>query len=90
MGEPVDALRDQVAKLFNSGIRNLAINLTGLTFVDSSGMRAMISIFTSAGECGAKCKFFGASKGVRTLLKMAKLDETLGLFPDEASALASF
>jgi anti-sigma B factor antagonist len=89
-GQPVDAFRNQVQDLLKGGAKHLAINLTQVQFIDSSGVGALVGAFTSVGAVGAKCKFYGATERVFQILKMLRLDRALDLHPDEASALSAF
>ena len=90
MGEAVDALNARLHELLDSGSKNLAINLAGLSYVDSSGIGCMVSAGTMAQKAGGACKFFAARKRVIQLLRVAHLDTKLVFLADESSALASF
>jgi anti-sigma B factor antagonist len=88
LGESEQAFRDQVQQLVDSGSTHLAINLAGITELDSSGIGALVRTFTTLKKVGGKCTFFAAPKRVMMLLKMVRLDTILDLVEDEASALA--
>ncbi len=90
MGEPADSLLAQVRKLLASGTRRLAINLTGLKYLDSSGLGALAAAHISAEGAGALCRFFGAPRNIRSILQIIHLDEAIRLLPDETAALMSF
>ena len=90
LGEPIEALADKVHELMESGKTNLALNMAGVSFVDSSGLGALVRIYSSLKNGGGRCKFFSSPKQVLLLLKMTRLDTVLELFNDEASALANF
>jgi anti-sigma B factor antagonist len=90
MGEPVDALKKQVADLLSSGRRNLAINLAGLSYMDSSGISSMIEASSMAKKAGTDCKFFAATKRVLQLLRIARLETTIVMHADEASVLLNY
>lgn len=89
-GEPVEAFRGEIRKLLAAGVTNLAINLAGVPYLDSTGIGALVSAYTSIKAAGAKCKFFAAPRGVLILLKLVNLDTVFELREDEASALSSF
>jgi len=89
LGESEQALRDKVQELLDSGHRNIAINLAQVTFVDSSGIGAMVRSFTSVTRVGGKLLFFSPTKMIRQTLKMVRLDTVLSLYDDEAAALAA-
>jgi anti-sigma B factor antagonist len=90
MGAPERDLRDHVNEVLESGAKNLGINLAGVTEMDSSGIGALVRIYTSVTRGGGKCKFFSAPKRIQQTLKMVRLDSVLDMVEDEAAALASF
>jgi anti-sigma B factor antagonist len=90
MGQPVDLLTAQVRDVLASGHRNLAINLAGLTYVDSSGIAAMVGAYKEAEKAATHCKFFAASKRVLQLLRIARLETTFLVHADEDSVISSF
>ena len=89
-GEAEQAFRNSVDQLFSAGVTNLAINLTGVSFLDSSGVGSLVHTFLALKEKGGKLRLFAASKQVAQTLRMVRLDKVLGLAYDEAAALASF
>jgi anti-anti-sigma factor len=90
MGDPVDRLLGQIRSLLDSGTKCLAINLGGLTYVDSTGIACMVDAAGGAKEAGAECKFFAATSRVLQLLRIARLDSAFVILADEASVLSSF
>lgn len=89
LGEPVNTFHLRVREVLDSGSKNLAVNMAGVAYMDSSGVGAMAAAYASAKKAGAKCKFFATPDRVRTILKMFRLDTALDLVSDEASALSS-
>lgn len=90
MGETEHGFRDSVRELLESGTRNLAINLSGVPMMDSSGVGALVRAFSSVNRAGGRCKVFGVRKQVMQILKMVCLDRVLDLEEDEDAALRSF
>lgn len=90
LGKGDRTLRESVAKLREAGAKNLAINLAGVTKLDSSGIGVLVQAFTSMKKLSGNCRFYAAPKTVRQLLKMVALDTVFDLVEDEASALAKF
>lgn len=87
-GEAQESLRSHIQQLMDSGTTHVALNLSGITFLDSSGIGALVRTFSTLKRAGGKCTFFAPSKQVIMLLKMVRLDTVLDLAEDEASALA--
>jgi anti-sigma B factor antagonist len=90
MGEPVEKLDEQVSDLLKAGTKCLAINLGGLTYVDSTGIASMVDAATGAKDAGAKCKFFAATSRVLQLLRIARVDTAFVILADEDSVISSF
>jgi stage II sporulation protein AA (anti-sigma F factor antagonist) len=89
MGEPVNAFRGQVYKELESGMKNLAIGLTRVTYIDSSGVGALVGAYVSAVKAEGRCVLFGASARVLSLLRIVRLDAAVEIVGDEATAIAS-
>ncbi len=88
-GEPVNELRTCIHELLIGDAKQLAIDLAGVTYLDSGGVGAIAAISFSAREVGGTCRFFGATPGLMEILKKVNLHRAIQLFPDEASALKS-
>ncbi len=90
MGEPVDKLNAEVQNLLKQGAKHLAINLAGVSYVDSTGIASMADATTRAKSAGGECKFFAATSRVLQLLRVTHLDTAFIMLADEDSALSSF
>jgi len=88
VGESEDTIREPLQRLIEGGFNRIAVNLTNLTDLDSSGIGVLMRSFVSVSRAGGKSAFFGANNRVRMLLKMVRLDTVLDLVPDEATALS--
>jgi anti-sigma B factor antagonist len=89
VGDPERDLRDRMNEAVGAGARRVAVNLADVPYMDSSGIGALIRISNSVRQAGGRCQFYAATKKVRQLLKMVRLDTVLDLFEDEDSALAA-
>jgi anti-sigma B factor antagonist len=87
LGDAEESFRNQVQQLIDAGSTHVAVNLAGVTELDSSGIGALVRSFTSLKRAGGKCTFYAPSKRVMMLLKMVRLDSILDLAEDEAAAL---
>ena len=87
-GDAEEAFRNQVQQLLDNGTTHIAVNLAGVTELDSSGIGALVRAFTTLKRAGGKTTYFAANKRVMMLLKMVRLDSILDLAEDEAAALA--
>ena len=85
-----DVFRSQAQQLMLAGSTLLAVNLARVSDLDSSGVGALVRVFTSARRAGGKCVFFSPSQRVLMVLKMVRMDGILQICEDEAVALTSF
>lgn len=88
LGDAEEAFRAQVQQLLDAGSTHVAVNLAGVTELDSSGIGALVRAFTTFKRAGGKCTLFAPNKRVLMLIKMVRLDTILDLAEDEATALA--
>jgi anti-sigma B factor antagonist len=88
LGGASETLSDKVHELRNSGAINLAINMSGVSYVDSSGLGTLVRVYSSVKNANGRCRLFSSPKQFVQLLKMTRLDTVLELFEDEASAIA--
>lgn len=88
-GDETTLLREQVKGLMRTN-PHVVLNLRDLTFMDSSGMGALIEIFTSAQRAGGSLKLASLSRHIRDALTITKLSLVFEVFPDELAAAASF
>lgn len=82
--------KGRVREVLDSGAKRLAVNLSGVSYLDSSGIGAIVSAFSAVKGAGGQCRFFAPSAQVLKVLKMVRLDTVLELRQDEATALSSF
>jgi anti-sigma B factor antagonist len=83
-------LKETVRELAKKGTKNILLNLTGITYVDSSGVGQLVGAMTSARGQEVTLKLLRPNKQVLDLLKLSKLDTVFEIFDDEGTAVASF
>ena len=90
LGEGATTFRDTIRDLATKGNKKLLVNLSEVSYIDSSGIGEMVSGFTTVTNHGGQLKLLGLSKRVRDLLQITKLYTVFEVFDDEASAVRSF
>ena len=75
LGETQGEFRDQVQRLIAQGSTHIAVNLAGVSDLDSSGIGALVRAFTTLKRSGGKCTFFSPTERDQMLLKMVRLDD---------------
>jgi anti-sigma B factor antagonist len=90
LGPAEDVFRSQAEQFILAGSTLLAVNLARVSDLDSSGVGALVRVFTLARRAGGRCVFFSPSARVLMVLKMVRMDTILQICEDEATALTSF
>jgi anti-sigma B factor antagonist len=86
----VGALRDSISILLKQGHKDIVLNLSGLQYLDSSGIGELARLYVTVVKQGGQMKVIGLSSKVEEILKITKLYQVFPEFPDEAAALRSF
>ena len=86
----VDALRDSVSRLLKQDRKNIVLNLSGLQYLDSSGIGELAKIYVSVVKGDGELKVVGLSPKVEQILKITQLYQVFPEFPSEEAALRSF
>ena len=84
------ALRDLIHGLLRQGRRDIVLILTGLEYLDSSGIGELVRNYVSVVKKGGSMKVVGLARRVEEIEKITQLYQVFPEFPDEASALQSF
>jgi len=83
---------DRIETRFTASVvplgRNTAVDLSGVTFVSSMGLRMLIGTARSLNLKKAKLVLFGAQPLVKESLDHASLGEVIPIVADETQALA--
>ena len=79
-----------VSSLIAGGARNILIDLSPVTYVDSATIGCFMDLYRTISGVGGTLKLAGVQKRVETMLTMTGTQNFIPLFSDEASALKSF
>jgi len=90
LGEGASTFRDTVRDLASKGDKKILLNLSDVTYIDSSGIGELVSGFTTVTNHGGVLKLLGLSKRVKDLLQITKLYTVFEVFDDESTAVRSF
>ncbi|HET7259418.1 MAG TPA: STAS domain-containing protein [Candidatus Acidoferrum sp.] len=86
----VGVLRENVSRLLEEGRKRIVLNLSGLQYLDSSGIGELARIYVMVLKGGGEIKVVGLSRNVEDVLKVTHLYQVFPEFPDEETALQSF
>jgi len=84
------ALRTSIAKLLKEGRMQILLNLSGLVYLDSSGIEDLVHTYMSVIKSGGEMNVVGLTDKVEEILKITQLYQVFQEFKDERSALQSF
>lgn len=90
IGEGSVQLRDAVSNLLDSGRNKIILNLSGVNYVDSSGIGELVSRYTTTKNAGGRLKLLSPPKKIKDLLMITKLLTVFEIYEDEQAAVDSF
>jgi len=90
LGEGASVFRDSIRDLAGKGNKKILLNLSEVSYIDSSGIGELVSGFTTVTNGGGQLKLVGLSKRVKDLLQITKLYTVFDVYDDEAAAVRSF
>ena len=69
--------------------RELGVDLSKVTYIDSSGLAILIEGMQNVTAYGGKFALVGLQETVRPIFEIARLDQVFRIFPDVSAALAA-
>ncbi len=90
IGEGSVQLRDAVSNLLDAGRNRIILNLSGVVYVDSSGIGELVSRYTTTKNTGGRLKLLNLPKKIKDLLMITKLLTVFEIYEEEEAAVNSF
>lgn len=90
LGEGSSTIRETLRDLTTNGNKKILLNLSDVSYIDSTGIGELVAGFTSAANGGGTVKLAGLTRHVKDVLQISKLYTVFEAFDDEAQAVASF
>ena len=90
LGEGDLQVKERIKDLLADGQRQILLNLADITYIDSAGLGALISCYTTVNRENGKLKLVNLTKRIQDLLAITKLITVFDHFDNEKDALASF
>src|SRR5687767_8943719 len=90
LGEDGTLLKDKLHSLLHQGKKNLLLNLGQVQYVDSAGLGALVSAYTTVTREGGSLKLLNITKKLQDLLSITKLLTVFETFDSEDEALRSY
>src|SRR5512133_1488083 len=85
-----DDLKVEMNRLFESGTKNLVIDLKEVRFVDSSGLGALVSGFKNASTRQGSIKLCSLQAQVKSMFELTRLHRVFDIFQTIDEALESY
>jgi anti-sigma B factor antagonist len=79
--DEVAEFRMKINKLIEEGNKDFIFNFSECTFIDSTGLGALVSIYKKCAEKGGSIKLKTLSPEVEKLLKLTRLDKVFEICP---------
>ena len=90
LGDGDTLLKDKIHSLVFQERKNIVLNLGHVSYMDSSGLGALVASFVTAKNNGGQVKLLNLTGRLQDLLAIAKLLTVFETFDSEADALRSF
>src|SRR6266480_6854553 len=90
IGEGSVALRAAIRRLLEEGKKKILLNLSGVGYIDSSGIGELVSSYTAIGKESGQLKLLNLTEKLRDLLTITKLLTVFDTYESEAEALNSY
>src|SRR5438105_5138157 len=89
LGDGEVLLRETVDNLLRKGQKKLLLNLAEVSYIDSSGIGALVGAYTATRKQGGELQLLKITNRVRTLLQITKLYTVFVVNDDENEAIRS-
>src|SRR4051794_3942208 len=87
-GRDAEQLESIVRKQVESGDRRFVLDATGLEYIDSAGIGALVSALSSVKKAGGELRLAGANQRIVRLFSMTGVDKLVTVYPTVAEAAA--
>ena len=90
MGEDGNLLKDKLQSLLHQNKKAILFNLANVSYVDSAGLGAIVSAYTTVTREGGSLKLANVTKKLQDLLSITKLLTVFETFDSEDEAIRSY
>jgi anti-sigma B factor antagonist len=89
LGTSLMTADNKLQGLIKTGTVKIVLDLTGVPYIDSAGLGAIVHAYGLAMELEGSMRLCGINDKVASLLKMTRMDSFLSSDPDVATSLAA-
>jgi len=90
LGDGDTLLKDKIHSLVFQGRKQIVLNMGGVSYMDSSGLGALVASSLTAKNNSGQIKLVALTKRIQDLLAIAKLLTIFDSYDTEAEAISSF
>jgi anti-sigma B factor antagonist len=88
--ETAPELDDALGKLLRDNRNKIVLDLRGVDFMSSAGLRAVVKAHQAAKKSGGDLRLASVSQPVEVILRTVGMMQMLQMYPTEQEAMASF
>ncbi len=89
-GKESEPFREMLYRAISDGIVNVLVDLSQVTWMNSSGLGMLISGLTTMRSAGGDLRLVGLNEGTRRPLEITRLDAVFQVFTNQQEGLRSF
>jgi anti-sigma B factor antagonist len=87
LGEESSALREKLKGLLAEGKKKLVLDMKNVTMIDSSGLGALVAVYSTAKTAGASLRLCSLGEHSNQLLQVTKLYTVFEISNNDADAV---
>jgi anti-sigma B factor antagonist len=84
------AIKKSFDKLLQSKTPKIIVNLSKVTYVDSSGLATLVEILKNMRSYGGRLRLTNLSSKIKSLFEITKLEKLFEIMADEQEAISTF
>ncbi|HVN49081.1 MAG TPA: STAS domain-containing protein [Bacteroidota bacterium] len=89
-GEETDEFKAKAKDLIEQGNKKLILDLGGITYINSTGIGALVGIHSAYQKAQGKIRLCNVAKGVQNVFVITKLTSVFDVEEDREQAIKSF
>jgi anti-sigma B factor antagonist len=83
-------LKTKISSLIDENKKSILVDMSGVDFVDSSGLGSLVTCLRSVAQAEGKLKITSLQHNPKNLFETTRLDRVFEIFDDRKSALKTF
>jgi anti-sigma B factor antagonist len=83
-------MNQTINNLLDQGKKNIVVDLSGITLLNSSGMGILISVYSKVKDSGGELKLANITNKIQGLLSITKLNRIFNVYNSVDEAVKSF